>query len=227
MLLALHNGDRAALLAAADRPPAPQRFSGVLGEMPHHGLLRELGLSSERAGLEVVASRSHQALHALRDLDRGLGREGAFLRGAGREDDAGKLERARDGLRRAYDAAARCVVEKLFALTLLGRVHERDALVQASRPILPHRPKALGDLSTARRPRGRCSSSRCCRSEVAFLESPGPRGLPAFTTVLVEVTSRRKTEQAGAMVYDGDIAHPGLVRWDVVGSWWCRAWTAV
>jgi alpha-2-macroglobulin len=210
MLLALHDGDRAALLGASDGPPKPERFPGVIAESPHHTLLQGLGLSYERAGLEVIASRSHEALHALRDLDRGLGREAAFLRGNGEVDGAAKLERARDELRRAYDAAARCVVEKLFALTLLGRTQQRDALWQRAKahPYLTD-PKALGELLN----RTEALVSRpllvdpLLRSEIQFLDSPpAPHDFRPSTTVLLRLASRRKTEQTGATIYEGDVA---------------------
>lgn len=210
MLLALHDADRAALLAAADRPPSRSTFPGVLGESPHRMLLEELGLSYDRAALEVIASRSHEALHALRDLDRGLSREAAFLRSAGRGDDAMKLERMRDGLRRAYDAAARCVVEKLFALTLLGKAAERDALLKRAKahPYLTD-PKALADLLD--RTETLCARpllvEPLLRSEVAYLESPPAlEDFRPSSFVLAQVTATQKTEQAGTVIYEGDVA---------------------
>lgn len=129
--------DRAALLAAAgdEKKRTPDRFPTVWAEQAHHALLLELGLSRPQAGLEVLAHRSYEALHALRDLDRGLTREADFLRGADRPADAQKLEACRDRLRRAYLAASRHVVERLFALNLLERTRERDELLAKTKTL--------------------------------------------------------------------------------------------
>jgi alpha-2-macroglobulin len=127
--LAALERDRAALLAAVERLPArlPDRFPGA--EQAHLELLQELGQPRNQAALEVLGARSYEPLHALRDLDRALTREAEFLTSQGRTADAQKLTGGRDRLRMAYLAASRHVIERLFALRLLGRLDERDALL--------------------------------------------------------------------------------------------------
>jgi uncharacterized protein YfaS (alpha-2-macroglobulin family) len=124
--------DRAALLQAIDRLPAelPARFPGEVGEKAHLTILRDIGTPRLTAGMQVIAARSHDPLHALRDLDRALSREAEFLHTAGREQEEKKILDARDRLRRAYLASARHLVERLFALNLAGKMDERNALIR-------------------------------------------------------------------------------------------------
>lgn len=206
MLLALHAGDRSALMTAAQEAPSPAQYPTA--ELLHLRMLQELGLSRQHAGLEVLASRTHEPLHALRELDRGLSREADFLREAGRTADADQLKRVRDTLRQAYDRAARTVVEKLFALNLLGQLPERDALLQRARshPYLTdgaeltklfHRTDALVVWVLLIEP--------LLRSEVDYLQSPPAIVQFAPSTFLAaHVRARRKTEQPGATVYEGE-----------------------
>src|ERR1051325_408933 len=140
--LYLHSGegDRNAFLNAASKLPArsPERFPALLGENTQRELLQELGLTRVQAGVEVIAGRSFDALHALRDLDRAITREADFLRSAKRDADADRLVQVGDRYRLAYDRASRHLVERLFALHLRNANKERDALLTKanSLPIL-------------------------------------------------------------------------------------------
>ncbi|MCI0459401.1 MAG: MG2 domain-containing protein [Gemmataceae bacterium] len=123
--------DRTALRAAVARLPArlPERFPASIGEPAHLDLLQAIGRRRSHAAVEVLAARAYEPLHALRDLDRGLTREGDFLRSQGHADEGRTVLEVRDRLRHAYLDAARNVVERLFALRLLGRFEQRDALL--------------------------------------------------------------------------------------------------
>jgi uncharacterized protein YfaS (alpha-2-macroglobulin family) len=129
--------DRAALLSAIERMPKvmPARFPGIAGETAHWELLRELGIQRVQAGLDVIAAREHEPLHALRDLDRALSREAEFHLAGGQDAQAKAILAVRDRLRLAYRSAARHLVEKLFALHLLGDSKERDALLAQAKAL--------------------------------------------------------------------------------------------
>jgi hypothetical protein len=131
LYLAVIERDRRALLAAVQRLPErlPERFPTAAGESAHLALLQELGQRRSHAALEVLAARSYEPLHALRDLDRSLTREAEFLGSQGQADHRARVLAARERLRAAYLRSARNVVERLFALRLLDRLAERDALL--------------------------------------------------------------------------------------------------
>src|SRR5262249_34783894 len=114
---------------------APDRFPLALAERAHRDLLEEIGWSPLRAGMAVVSARAYEPLHALRDLDRALTREADFLASCGRDADSQTLLHARDNCRHAYDLSARHLVEKLFALNLLGQTKERDALLARAKTL--------------------------------------------------------------------------------------------
>ena len=92
------------------------------------------GASPVQAGLTLLTKRSYDPLRALRDLDEGLTAAARDLRSHGRADDAAKLESSRDRLRQAYLPSSKDLIERLFALNLLGHTQEaRDLLQQARR----------------------------------------------------------------------------------------------
>lgn len=206
---ALLEQDRAALLALAARPPLPESYPTVLAEKCHGSLLREQGQSEVRAGLEVISHRSPDALHALRELDRSLTRETVFLRTAGREAEAKQIEGLRDHLRQGYLKAGRHLVERLFALQLLGMTTERDALLTQARacPYLTDRQKLGALLDQVDEAKvWTLVIQPLLDSEVRLLQTPPDLGrLQAPTASQVKIEAREKASRGNVTTYEGAV----------------------
>ncbi len=133
LILAARERDRAAMLRAAESLEAPGQFPSAGAERAHLALLQELGFPRNDAGMEVIRHRSYGPLYALRDLDRALSREIAYFEKAGQTPEANRLLAARDKLRRAWLASSKNLVERLFALKLLGGNQQRKALLEQAK----------------------------------------------------------------------------------------------
>jgi hypothetical protein len=148
LYLVVGEPNRAAILPAIQKLPAvaPERFPIAAAEKAHLALLEELGQGRVQAGVDVIAARNYEPLHALRDLDRALTREADFLQESRRDADAKQILAVRDRYRQAYRKAARHLVEKLFALHLAGQTKDRDALLAKAKtvPYLHERPRLSG-----------------------------------------------------------------------------------
>lgn len=129
LIQALLENDRDALLKAAAMQRGVKVFPSVFAESSQLQVLQAIGIDKVSAGMHVLQNRRFGSLYALMDLDRHLSREGTYLRSVGQDNDADKLIAARDLLRNAYLEASRHVVEKMFALNLLGRSQERQGLL--------------------------------------------------------------------------------------------------
>ena len=200
-----------ALIAAATAlgdPPAT--FPTVAAERAHYDLLKELGFDDNRAGLEVLSHRRYAALHALRDLDRTLTKEADLLRAAGRAADAKVLTDARDRLRQAWLDSSRHLIERLFALHLLGRTQDCDALLFAARE-LPY----LTDAGELNRTLARLTPRQAATliiqpllaSEVRVIGDPPklPTTGPTAAPVELTIEAQGKSVQTGISTYEGAV----------------------
>jgi lipopolysaccharide export system protein LptA len=203
--------DRLGLLAVARNIPAqfPDRFPDEKAEQAYFLLLEKLGFSPAQAGLDAIAHRNFDSLYALRDLDRCLSREADFLKGINQLNDARTVTNCRDRLRQAYLHASVHLVQRLFALNLLGRIRERDALLEQAGQL-----KYLRDRAEQQKLFGTLNESMVwesfvnplLQSEVAFIEHPpqleklSPNGK---VDLVIEASHR---EASGAeMRYRGDV----------------------
>ncbi len=210
LLLAYAAGDRAALIAAAAKgDAAPKAFPAAMAEKAHLDLLVELGLPRTRAGLEVAAARSYESLYALRDLDRWMTREADFLRSERRDADAKTVESCRDRLREAWLSASRRLVERLFALNLLGRAQERAALLAAVDAV-PY----LSDRQNMQTVLARLDETQVwslvveplLTNEARLIEAPPDlTHVKAPAAAELAVQADRKTVRDGTTVYEGGV----------------------
>jgi len=127
---AMLDNNRDALLKAATVQHSPQSFPSVFADESRMEVLKAVGIDKVTAGMHVLQHRRFGSLYALVDLDRYLAREATYLRSANQDNDADKLFAARDVLRTAYLESSRHVVERLFALNLLGRSQQRRELLR-------------------------------------------------------------------------------------------------
>ena len=208
---ALQSRDREKVLSHSTQTKleSMDRFPIEIAESAHFDLLRELGLTPTQAGLEVIRARSYDALHTLRDLDRGLTREIDFLAATNRAADAATIRACRDHLREAYLKASRNVVEKLFALNLLNRHKERDELLAKFKKLdYLHNVEArkqlfdrLGDELAWKK-----VVQPLLENEVAFVENP-----PDFTRITIDkegdltITANGKQAAGAAVRYAGNV----------------------
>ncbi|HSI36638.1 MAG TPA: hypothetical protein VK986_23835, partial [Tepidisphaeraceae bacterium] len=211
MVVAAVDNDRPALIAAAGKlADAPAAFPSDVAERAHLDVLRELGLDDTRAALEVIAHRSFAPLHALLDLDKVLTRDADFFKGTSRAGDAKTLESARDKLRQAYLDASKHLVERLFALHLLGRKQDCDALLFAARE-LPY----LTDPAELARTLAKLSPEDAATlivqpllaGEVRLIQSPPklPAGPAAPAAAELTIASKSKTVREGISTYEGTV----------------------
>ncbi|NQT41095.1 MAG: hypothetical protein HQ581_26625, partial [Planctomycetes bacterium] len=210
LILAGIEEDRAAMLAAASRLRLPGDFPGVAREKARLSELQRGGLSRNAAALAVIRGRRYEALYALRDLDRRLTREADFLDRTGQAADAAALRQCRDRLRDAYLDASRHLVERLFALKLLGRDDQRSALLERAGRLeyltdgakLEHR---LANLSPDQ------AWQSCIRplleSEVALIDTAEEHDAAEANDSTVEMTirSRKKHRDGASLVYTGSV----------------------
>lgn len=209
-LLTTESNRPALLDALANLPPvAPQYFPTSNAEIAHLELLKELGTPRVQAGVEVVSSRNHDALYALRDLDHALTREVDFLTDVGRMEDADMVRTARDRYRTAYRSAAKHLVEKLFALNLSGDKKGRDALLAKAKAIpylhdrrqLTHVLERMDEEQT-----WRSLIEPLLKSELILIESPPDVAkLPARSVAALQIKARTKTAHGITLQYDGDV----------------------
>ncbi len=197
----------AAILQA--RAPAPERFPAANAESAHLALLRELGVPRVQAGMEVISARTYEPLHALRDLDRAMTREAEFADSSDRNVDAKRIRARRDEYRRAYLQAAQHLVEKLFALRLLGATAERDALLAKAKalPYLHDRQRLASLLLRLDEERAwKLLIEPLLAGELALIESP-----PDFTefqrhaNAELQIKARTKSVRDKTVHYEGDV----------------------
>jgi len=201
-------GDRAGMIEMAG-VKGPAAFPTVAGEAAEFDRLRGLGMAPVAAGLEVISLRSYEPLYGLMDLDRALTREVEFLRGAKREAEAAKLEGCRGRLREAYLGASRHLVERMFALNLLGRRGEAQAMADKAKGLA-----YLGDPRALGRVLAGMDAARAwalivmplLASEVAVVEKPPV--LPeakAVAAAEMTIAARSKAVQGNAAAYEGGV----------------------
>lgn len=202
--------DRTALIAQARKiAEVPTAFPTVAAEKAHLDLLRELGLDDNQAAMEVITHRTFAPLHALLDLDRVLTREIDFLNGTSKSADAKILSTCRDKLRQAWLDSSKHLVERLFALHVLGRKQECDALLFAARE-LPY----LTDSTELSKVLAKMDQKESWQaviaplldSEVALITAPPkiPATMPAATAE-VSIEAKRKTVSEGIATYEGAV----------------------
>jgi len=133
LYLAAVRGARGDVVRWAGKVKAPETFPTAYLDQAFVEVARSLGESKARAGVRAIEVREFDALYALGDLDRRLTRELEYLKSSGREEESSTVRACRDRLRLAYLSASRCVVERLFALKILGRKELRAELVEAAR----------------------------------------------------------------------------------------------
>jgi lipopolysaccharide export system protein LptA len=210
MWLAASSNDRTALVECARLlVESPAAFPSVAAEKAHFELLKELGADDLTAGLEVIAGRNYAPLHAVMELDRVLTREAEFLAGTSKSADAKTLTDARDRLRQAYLDSSKHLIERLFALHLLGRTQDCDALLFAARE-LPWLSDA-NELSKLMARLDRKTAwekivSPLLAGEVALINKPPqlPATMPADTAEL-KITSKSKSTAGGIVTYSGAV----------------------
>lgn len=211
MSLANGHHDRERLMALVREAPAsiPVRFPESIAESAHQELLREFGLSPAAAGLEVLRVRSFEPLYTLRDLDLGLSREAEFQNYSGRAEDAKALVACRDHLREAYLKSSRHLVERLFALRLLGMSNERTTLLDQVKNI-PYLQDAKARTAVFNRldeaTAWRLLIQPLLESEIGFAENPpdltkSPQ--PAQQELIVEATSKEIKD--GSTLYSKNV----------------------
>jgi len=206
LVLAASERDKEALAQAALKPDQqlPKSFPPVAAEKAHLDLLRELGWPRGKAGLAVLGARDYGPLHALRDLDRRLTREAEFLREDHGKSEAATVIKLRDRLRQTYLHAGRNLVERLFALNLLGETRERDALLARAKAVgYLNNPKMLQEtLDRLREEQAWSLIERLLASEVAVIEAP-PDLTPLQGTPVarMKVWARKKSGSA----YEGAV----------------------
>lgn len=198
--------------AIADIPASlsqPARFPTALAEKAHLELLKELGLSRLQAGVEVIAARTYEPLHALRSLDRALTREADFLQHSQRDEDAKRVVAFRDRLRKAYLHAAQHVVERLFALHLAGDAEARDALVVKAKglPYLHHRPHLAGVLHRLDDEQAwKLLIEPLLASELTLIDNPPDLARQqAHNVAELHIAARKKTVEGATARYEGDV----------------------
>ncbi|MDB5298886.1 MAG: hypothetical protein JWO87_549 [Phycisphaerales bacterium] len=113
----------------------PGEFPSRLGDYERYEMLVELGLNEAQAWLTMMTSRSYEPLAALEVLDGRFTARADALRAQGRAADAQRITRRRDLLREGYLSASHDLVERLFALRLLGRTAEAEALLAQAKKI--------------------------------------------------------------------------------------------
>lgn len=198
--------NRPALLHAAENLSVPQAFPVVAAEKAHFDLLLELGQSRVQAGLTVVSHRDYNALNALRDLDRILTREAAFLADAGAAADARKLAGARDALRAAYLSCAHTLIERLFSLSLSKQNTERDALLAKADaiPWLTDVARLAGPLSDMGETRAwKLVVEPLISNELALVDAPPT--LASSRSAELTVHAERKTSSTSGADYSGSV----------------------
>ncbi len=210
MIVAVGQNDRSALVALAlSSSVSPTAFPSVFAEQRHLTLAREFATSRVQAGIDVISARSYQPLHALRDLDRALTREAEFFLINNQKATADRLIGTRDRLRRAYDSAARHLVEKLFVLNLTKRFDERDALLkQAKRlPYLHERAKLTALLERMDEPRAwNGLIETLLRSELSLIAAPPDVSIPDGHAVAdLRVQAKSKKVNAASTEYRGGV----------------------
>ncbi|MDB5354618.1 MAG: hypothetical protein JWN24_1071 [Phycisphaerales bacterium] len=163
------------MLAGTPAISPPGDFPSRLGDYERYSMLIELGLSDTQAWLTMMTSRSYESLTALEELDHRFTAQADVLRTAGRAADAQRMLGRRDLLRQGYLKVSRDLVERLFALRLMGRTEEADGLLAQAKKI-----KCLNDPQDMAILLARLGpveiSSQLIRpmlvSEVAFIQNP-------------------------------------------------------
>ena len=211
LYLLTRDSDRVALMAALAKPPEqmPTWYPIDTPELVHKGFLRELRVSGVAAGIEVIAARNYEPLYVLRDLDRALTREADYLDDANRKADTKIARKVRDDLRQAYDRSAKHLVEKLFALHLLGDTKERDALLVRAKafPLLHDRRRLVQLLQRTDDVQAlKLVIEPLLASELKFLANPPELGkLEAATVAEIQIKARSKTTAGTTVHYDGEV----------------------
>jgi hypothetical protein len=201
-------GDPGALAVEMPAGSSPREFPSRLGDAARYEMLVELGLPDAQAWLTTMTSRDYDPLAALEELDRRFTTDADALRAAGKAADAGRLLARRDALRNGYLDASHDLIERLFALRLLGRTSEADALLaQAKKIKYLNDPQDLAILLARLGPAE--VSAQLVRpmlaGEVAFIQNPprfdaaGPS--PGAAAI---VSARTKSAREGVTTYLGN-----------------------
>jgi hypothetical protein len=161
-----------------------------------------------------MTSRGYEPLAALEELDRRLSAAADALRTQGKTADARRVLASRDAFRQGYLDASHDLIERLFALRLLGRSAEADALLaQAKKIKYLNDPQDLAILLARLGPAE--VSAQLVRpmlaGEVAFIQNPprfdaaGPSPGAAAT-----VSALTKSAHEGVTTYLGNASiHAG------------------
>jgi uncharacterized protein YfaS (alpha-2-macroglobulin family) len=203
--------NRAPFAAAVLQAPAstPERFPAASAESAHLELLRGLGVPRVQAGVEVISARNYEPLHALRDLDRAMTREAEFADSGDRKADAKRIRALRDEYRRAYLRAAKHLVEKLFALRLLGATGERDALLAKAKalPYLHDRQRLASLLLRVDEEQAwKRLIEPLLADELALIETPPDLAeIQAAAVAQLQINARTKSVQEKTVRYDGAV----------------------
>jgi len=208
LYLAQRSHDTSGMLGASGTA-APEAFPPAAMQPAWFDQRTAAGQSPAQAGLELLTTRSYAPLRALRELDAGLTSEADALRRSGRAADADTMLACRDRLRQGYLAASRNVIDRLFALNLLGRAAEARALTQqASRLKYLTDPQDLAVLLARLGPAEAWQRlvQPLLADEVAFVGHP-----PEFQTIRtagsveMTVTAGAKSQQGRATSYSGGV----------------------
>ncbi|HZL36857.1 MAG TPA: LptA/OstA family protein [Tepidisphaeraceae bacterium] len=188
-----------AMKTGKSQPPPDLAFAGAVGTFPSRAgeqarfdMLVELGTPKAQAALAVMTSRSYRPLLALRELDRWQG-----------------AAACRDRLRDGYLAAAHDLVERVFALRLLGRDRDADALLAKARQIrYLNDPRDLAVLLARLGPANAWTQllQPLMRDEAGFIQNPPnldqiSPAIPARAIVQADA----KSTQEGVGVYTGHV----------------------
>ena len=209
LYLAMLDRDRDTMLALTATRGSAMSLSAAADQAAFDVLLA-LGVSKDDAALHVISHRQFDALHGLSDLDVGLSREILHLRSIDRAADADKLAAWREQLRSDYLTSSKHIVERLFALNLLGKATDRDALL-ARQTTFNDRLTQRGGLASIIHlinPLDRWSQllEPMLASDLAVLDQP-PRWLTESadlaTSLRIEATKRNA--QGDTTHYTGDV----------------------
>lgn len=128
-------GDPGTMAVEMPAATSPKEFPSRLGDSARYEMLVELGLPDAQAWLTTMTSRGYEPLAALEELDRRLSAAADALRAQGKTTDARRVLASRDAFRQGYLDASHDLIERLFALRLLGRSAEADALLAQAKKI--------------------------------------------------------------------------------------------